>query len=269
MKYIFLLLSYLIGKATIPIVKDLFVRSKCLKKNYRGEYIPYTMGIIYIYNILVITLLIYKYIDKQETIQIILILLGILTMGLIGMIDDLLGDKDIKVKGLKGHIKMLLKLKLTTGGMKAVFGGIIGIIISLNLSKNILDFLINFIIINLFTNFINLLDLRPGRALKGFLILSIFFIIVVNDIYDIILLSFIGLSIAYLPYDIGGKTMLGDIGSNVLGITLGITSTSFSTNYRIIIAILLISIHIYCEKKSITKLILNNRFLSYIDNLGR
>ncbi|WP_432664803.1 glycosyl transferase [Wukongibacter baidiensis] len=264
---IILILSYLFHRLTIPLVENLYTSSGFVKPNYKGEFIPCSMGIIFVFNILLVSLFLFGLEKQSNYLLIMVFILGILAMGFIGLIDDFIGDND--VKGFRGHIKMLCSLKLTTGGLKAVFGGVIAILISTIVSKGISDFTINVLVIALFTNFINLLDLRPGRALKGFLIVSVSITPFVNNVFKTILLSFIGAALAYLPQDIKGKSMLGDIGANSLGIILGIVATGLSIEIKIVVAIFLIIANLYSEKRSISVLIRENRLLSFLDELGR
>jgi Glycosyl transferase family 4. len=80
----------------------------------------------------------------------------------------------------------------------------------------------------------------------------------------------LGSVLAFLPLDLKGKIMLGDTGSNILGLTLGISSILlFDFNVRLIIMIFLILVHIVTEKYSLTKIIEGNRFLNFLDMIGR
>ncbi|WP_339062528.1 hypothetical protein [Tepidibacillus marianensis] len=64
--------------------------------------------------------------------------------------------------------------------------------------------------------------------------------------------------------------MLGDSGSNLLGFQLGVWySMHFPVTGKWIVIILLISIHIYSERKSISQLIDRYQLLRRIDQLGR
>lgn len=267
MKLIILLFSFFLNKSIIPPIERLYIDFGFMKENYKGESIPNSMGIIFVFNILSVSPLLLIIESKSTYPQILIFVLGIFVMGFAGLIDDFMGGKD--VKGFKGHIKMLIKGKFTTGGLKAVFGGLIAILVSLIVFENTADFFINIILISLFTNFINLLDLRPGRALKTFLILSVPLLVFLNNIFKSIILSSIGASLAYLPYDIKGKSMLGDIGANSLGITLGIAATAFPLNIKIAIVIFLAAANLYSEKYSISTLICGNKILNFIDELGR
>ena len=76
--------------------------------------------------------------------------------------------------------------------------------------------------------------------------------------------------VAYFYYDLKAMAMMGDAGSNVLGISIGVfIVTSFDLKVQIFYLAILVAIHIIGEKFSITKLIENNHILNYIDKLGR
>jgi UDP-N-acetylmuramyl pentapeptide phosphotransferase/UDP-N-acetylglucosamine-1-phosphate transferase len=69
---------------------------------------------------------------------------------------------------------------------------------------------------------LNLLDLRPGRAIKGFLIfLFLIAILGLGDIDWLLLAPLLGAVLYYLLIDLRAGAMMGDAGSNVLGLTLG------------------------------------------------
>jgi hypothetical protein len=130
--------------------------------------------------------------------------------------------------------------------------------------------ILNFLLLVLMTNFINLLDLRPGRALKGFLIMTLLFSFLTDYLFKILMLPILLMSLILLPVDLRGEAMLGDIGSNLLGSFLGLSLVfSLIFIYKLILVGILIAIHLYTEKFSLTDLILRNRILNYIDNLGR
>ena len=122
-----------------------------------------------------------------------------------------------------------------------------------------------------FTNIINLFDLRPGRAGKVFLLLSL--VLIVTSFaknYNFIIYSAIGIMMVYIRYDLKARAMMGDIGSNALGMTIGtFCVVTHSLNIKIIYLIVLILLHIISEVSSFSKIIKNNKFLTYLDNIGR
>ena len=266
---IYLIGSFVICKLLLRMFFNLLYNGGSIKKNFKGENIPVGMGIIFIPVIVIniVVLLLFK-IEVKTTI-VLLFLIANLTMALLGLLDDLLGNRD--VTGLKGHLMMIFKGQLSTGGLKALLGGCISLIISIIISNSWLDIIINTGVIALFTNFINLLDLRPGRAIKGFLLGScILFFQPIYKAVEILTCGLMGSVLAYLPYDLKAKSMLGDVGSNVLGITLGLLWTyEMPLSVRAGALLFLVSIHIYAEKYSITETIQKSKVLRYVDEIGR
>ncbi|MEJ8553675.1 glycosyl transferase [Tepidibacter sp. Z1-5] len=266
MIYIVFLIGFLGTLLITPYFKSLLIESNIVRKNYRQDLIPVCAGIIFL-PMVIINSSILRYFYESNDIYI--YLFGIMSMAFIGILDDLIGDRD--VSGLKGHFKSLLKGKLTTGGFKALFGGFVALLISVNISNNIIDICVNTLLIALCTNLMNLLDLRPGRAIKGYLFISIILLFTVPMYYDKVMIVILMSNVlAYFKEDLKANAMMGDTGSNVLGISIGIIiAYNFSFMVRLCALILLIFIHIITEKYSLTKIIENNKLLNYIDMLGR
>lgn len=188
-------------------------------------------------------------------------------ISLLGLIDDLLGTRD--TLGFRGHIRKLLKGELTTGGLKAVGGGLVALYTSVMLFSTWQDILINTLLIALFTNLINLLDLRPGRAIKGFL--TVFVILLFATDPELFLFGpVVAAVIAYFPFDLKAKAMMGDSGSNILGFTLGVVcATGSDMPARLGVLGFLILVHLFTERYSLTEIIERWALLRFLDNLGR
>ena len=268
--YAILILTGLLGTyAIIPLFRSLLIESNVLRPNYKKDMIPVSMGIVFL-PMLIINAIILAYFTTnfKDMLHIFIFLFGLVSMFFAGILDDIIGNRD--VSGLKGHFKSLLNGKLTTGGFKALFGGFIGLVISIAISKNIYDIVINTLIIALSTNLMNLLDLRPGRAIKGYLVISIVLLFTLGEYTRNLLLLIFPNVIAYFNQDLKAKAMMGDTGSNVLGISIGILFVmGYPLKVRLIWLAFLIFIHILTEKYSLTKIIENNKFLNFIDKLGR
>ncbi|KNF07417.1 putative phospho-N-acetylmuramoyl-pentapeptide-transferase [Gottschalkia purinilytica] len=266
------ILSFIVGIIiTIiitPFLYNMLLSSECTATNYRNEAIPVGMGLVFVLVQTVIIFLISIYKDTN-----ILLVLGyvisMMLMGLIGAIDDLIGEKS--VKGFKGHIKSLFKGELTTGGLKAIIGFLSAALISLVISESYVEMIINTFLIALFTNLINLFDLRPGRAGKMFIILGVILLLTAHETsFNFILLSALGIIIGYIRYDLKARAMMGDIGSNALGITLGIfCAITHPLKIKLIYLAILVLLHIISEFYSFSKIIEKNKILKFIDSLGR
>ncbi|HHT51361.1 MAG TPA: glycosyl transferase [Eubacteriaceae bacterium] len=261
-----ILISFVLTFLFKNLIYNMIIETKFLKQNYKGQSIPIGMGIIF--PVVLISSLAFLHLFYPTTSISLLFSFGVSTMALLGIIDDLLGNRN--TTGLKGHIGQLFKFKLTTGGLKALMGGVVSIFVSLSFSNNFPMLILNGLIIALFTNLINLLDLRPGRALKFFLFYAtiIFIFFICENSYLLIIITIIVL--VYFPMDIKAVAMMGDVGSNSLGFVLGFfTAFHFGYIYKLTILIFLVFIHLFSERFSITNFIENNKFLKYLDNLGR
>ena len=251
----------------IPLFKNLLVESNCIRPNYKGEMIPVSMGIVFLPMIIINGIIVAFFTVDFVSIAC-LFIFGIMAMFFAGIIDDTIGNRD--VSGLKGHFKSLFKGKLTTGGFKALFGGFVGLIISVCISKNIADIIVNTLVIALSTNLMNLFDLRPGRAIKVYLVIMIAIFFTLTGYVQILPLLILPNVLAYFNYDLKAKAMMGDTGSNVLGISIGILMVmGYTFKVRVSWLVFLVLIHILTEKFSLTKIIEKNKVLNFIDKLGR
>src|SRR3712207_4652284 len=161
---IMLLVGMLVTYVVMPFFRNMLIDSNVIRPNYKKDMIPVSMGLVFLPTIVInAIILIYFTKNFNDLVYVFLYIFGLMSMCLVGILDDIIGNRD--VSGLKGHFKSLLKGTLTTGGFKALFGGFVGLTISVAISKDIVDIVINTLIIALSTNLMNLLDLRPGRAI--------------------------------------------------------------------------------------------------------
>ncbi|SES70459.1 UDP-N-acetylmuramyl pentapeptide phosphotransferase/UDP-N-acetylglucosamine-1-phosphate transferase [Natronincola peptidivorans] len=268
MTILLVIINTLLTLIMIPYIAKMLKRGNFIAKNYREESIPIGLGIT-IVPIILINYLFFAVSQRDMLDKPLIFLTAIITMAFIGIIDDCSSNQ--VAKGFKGHIYCLLHGELTTGLFKAFIGGMIALFVSILVSTSIIELFLNFFLITLFTNLINLFDLRPGRAIKAYISIALLFIVLgLNSFYKLILYSILGYCLGYLPQDLKAKSMMGDAGSNPLGISLGIISVfNFSLSVKFILVFILLLFHILSEKYSFTKIIRNNAILNYIDQLGR
>lgn len=270
-------LAILSGAAAEGIVLyfllNLLLESGAVRKNYLGHDIPVSAGISFPVSVFLVFIVYVVFSSYESSFHIYLI--GIMAISFLGFIDDMLGQRD--TLGFKGHFGALFKGRLTTGGFKALGGGFIALFMAFFLTvpgllwNNLGNIIINTLIIALFTNMLNLLDLRPGRAVKGYLLfLLLIVLLAVGRINWLLIGPLLGAVLVYLPVDLKARAMMGDAGSNVLGLTLGYyTAVHLPLAYRIAVLVFLIAVHIYTEKYSITRTIEGVPWLRAIDQLGR
>lgn len=267
-----LIISGVVTAIGTPFIFNMLKENNCLCLNYRREEIPTSMGLIFII-VQTFTVGLIGFIHREKLLDLfylpILYLVGLIFIALVGLFDDLVGDKNIK--GFKGHISSFFKGTLTSGGLKAGVGLLVSLFISIYISRSAIEIVVNTLIISLFTNLLNLFDLRPGRAGKVYILISIVLLLTSNmRELDFIMYSLFGILVIYLPMDLRAKAMMGDIGSNSLGLSLGVyCAITHGLIPKIIYLILLICIQIISEFISFSSIIEKNKFLRYIDNLGR
>ncbi|SHH88671.1 UDP-N-acetylmuramyl pentapeptide phosphotransferase/UDP-N-acetylglucosamine-1-phosphate transferase [Caloranaerobacter azorensis DSM 13643] len=252
-KILIFIFSFLISYFLIKIFYKLFKKNNFLFSNYKLKKIPSCMGIVFVITQTITSLLSLTLLEINHVI-IFYYLICMLFIAVISLLDDIIGN--YKIKGFKGHISNLIRGNITTGALKAITGFICSFFISYFISNNLNELIINTIILVLSINFINLLDLRPGRAVKMTIILMIILLLSQPIVNTFILISALGFLIVYLPKDLKGIVMLGDVGANTLGWTLGVQLIlSVNSIIKFIALILLIIIHIVAEKYSISKII--------------
>ena len=231
-----------------------------------------------------------------------------LGFGLAGLADDLLGGHDHS--GFRGHLGAMRRGVVTTGVLKIVMGAIVSLgaaalmtaaagsatgtatgaaigtvtrtatgTVTARISS--LWFLVRLALdsalIAASANLVNLLDRRPGRAIKSFLVGTL-------GAVSWIALSkgaeqafraaascagMVGAAVAILPLDLAEQIMLGDTGSNPLGAVLGLLLLRLAPGARIALLALLAWLTLTSERVSFSQAIDSNRVLRFLDRLGR
>ena len=266
----------------IPLFKSMLVNGNVIRPNYKNEMIPVGMGIVFLPMIIINSIIlgfvtlnnIWFVSSSNYNLNIVwllclaLYIFSMMAMFFAGALDDLIGNRN--VSGLKGHFKSLFKGELTTGVFKALFGGFVGLVVSVCISSSIVDIIVNTLIIALSTNLMNLFDLRPGRAIKAYLVIMIPIYITLTGYTKVFPLLILPNVLAYFNTDLKARGMMGDTGSNVLGISIGVLmALGYGIKVRLAWLVFLILMHLITEKFSLTKIIEKNRVLKFIDNLGR
>ncbi len=247
-------------------MRYIFQRLGLIRVNYRGKKIPVGAGVFFIFgNTIYYFFLRFFIFDKTNIIILDKLIFITLIVGFIGFLDDYF---DEEIKGFKGHFGELFKGNLSCGVLKAIVVTFIAILLNLSLTIDTI-FLVNVGIIILMTNLFNLMDLRPGRAIKLFIILS-YILLLEKYIFIIYLLPFFIIFIFYLPLELKEIYMMGDTGSNLLGVSLAFIYTLLDNiGAKIFLLIILISLNIVAEFFSFSKIINNNHILNFFDKLGR
>lgn len=210
--------------------------------------------------------------------------------GLAGYIDDVdqgAHDGGKVAKGLKGHLGALAHGQVTTGVIKIAGIGASALAASAlvgskatSVGGKVSDLALNTVLIAGTANLANLLDLRPGRALKATVLvatpLSYFSCAAAKtpaspaSAQRLLASGLNAAAITALVEDLQETTMLGDTGANAAGALLG-TSLAANDSWKLRLGTTLgvVGLILASEKVSFSKVIAANPALNWLDQLWR
>jgi len=205
--------------------------------------------------------------------------------GAFGAIDDLAEAPDRSAKGLSGHLGALASGRLTTGAVKILGLGATGLACSLLALParpgrpggrrgpgRAVDVLTGAALVAGCANLVNLLDLRPGRALKATLLWAA---LGPPGVWPAaaaggLVAAVAGPAAALLPEDLGERGMLGDTGANAGGAVLGTALVAgLGRRGRIAALAAVVALTLASERVSFTAVIESTPGLRELDALGR
>lgn len=183
-----------------------------------------------------------------------------------GLYDDLLGST--ASKGFRGHLSALRRGEVTSGAIKIVGIGAVGLIAARSVSESVVGSLVGGAAIAGSANLLNLMDLRPGRALKVGLAHAP--VLAMGSPSTDLAAAGLGAALGCLPSDLDEKTMLGDAGANALGALLGLAVVARSgPAARLGYLLGLAALTAASEKVSFSAVIDRTPTLRRIDQWGR
>jgi UDP-N-acetylmuramyl pentapeptide phosphotransferase/UDP-N-acetylglucosamine-1-phosphate transferase len=206
--------------------------------------------------------------------------------GAVGFYDDVVGNRPEQkaAKGFAGHLAALRAGRVTSGLVKIAGVGAGGLAAAVLLAADptvrarraargngsagwIGDVLLGAGVIAGTANLVNLLDLRPGRALKAGALIGA--PLVVGPAAGLAA-GPLGAGAALVAADLNEEIMLGDAGANALGALLGVAlAARTGPAGRAVVLAVLAGLTAASEKVSFTQVIQNTRGLRELDALGR
>jgi UDP-GlcNAc:undecaprenyl-phosphate/decaprenyl-phosphate GlcNAc-1-phosphate transferase len=185
----------------------------------------------------------------------------------VGLWDDLAGTTG--ERGWRAHANAALRGRATAGALKLVGGAAASLIVASVLEHTFWWALVDATIIALSANAVNLLDKRPGRAGKTFVLAAVGLMIVGGPTAPG-LAAAVGAVLVALPYDLRERAMLGDAGANALGALLGVATVLDSTHtFRLVALGLLVVVTATGARPGLSRLIESVGPLRRFDEAGR
>jgi len=198
---------------------------------------------------------------------------AVLGSGAFGALDDLAGDG--ASKGLKGHLGAAARGRVTTGLVKVVGIGATGLVAATLTDRRrddvgLLDTLVGGAVVAGAANLANLLDLRPGRALKVTVLSALPLLVARDGESGVRAAAAVGAALGVLRPDLAGSAMLGDTGANAAGALVG-TALLGATGRpgRLAALVVLAGLTLASEKVSFTRVIESTPVLRELDAWGR
>jgi UDP-N-acetylmuramyl pentapeptide phosphotransferase/UDP-N-acetylglucosamine-1-phosphate transferase len=243
-----------------------------LRRNYRERMLPFPAGFVIVVagmTALVVCAPLQELADagvlRPETALVVLYGVGV---AFLGLVDDVFSPES---RGWRGHGRAVLGGGFSTGALKAA--GSLGLALYSLAGRydQAWRYLLAVAVLVLATNLFNLLDLRPGRSTKAFVLLGAGLTIGAWDAGPLAAIGLLGFpAVALGVYDLRERAMLGDTGSNLLGALAGLWIVlSLGATGQLIALALIALATVYGEFRSLSALIERTPVLRQLDSLGR
>jgi UDP-N-acetylmuramyl pentapeptide phosphotransferase/UDP-N-acetylglucosamine-1-phosphate transferase len=273
-------LGLVVGALTVQLLRvgaaGMLRSPALLRPNYRDRVIPTGGGILIVLAVLVVeagraglgALGVGE--SSDLTIERSEVLFAVVAFGLLGLIDDLLGDGTRR--GFRGHVRALARGEITTGFLKLFGGAAVAVVLvatpGFATGRRIL---VDAVLIALAANLGNLLDRAPGRTLKAAAIAYVPLAIVLGEGFvGVAIAPAMGAAFGLMPDDLRERLMLGDAGANVVGAILGLgVVLGRGEVTRITALVVLVVANVAAELVSFSSIIERVPPLRWLDRLGR
>jgi UDP-GlcNAc:undecaprenyl-phosphate/decaprenyl-phosphate GlcNAc-1-phosphate transferase len=248
-----------------------------VRENYRGAHLSFPLGAI-LATAALVALAPLAFLNDRADLDLLApglrqwmpYLLGI---AFLGFLDDSLGRGEAAgaPRGWRGHARALREGRLSTGAVKALGALALAAYVVSGRGLESWRYIADVALLILATNLFNLLDLRPGRAEKGMVLLGAGLCVGAWTIAPIDLLGiFAGPVLVGAWFTLREQAMLGDTGSNLVGAVAGVwLLTTLGADAHLIALAVVGGLTIYGELRSISATIDSVPPLRWLDSLGR
>lgn len=247
------------------------------RENYRGARLAFPLGAVLVTAALV-ALAPLAFLDDRGDLDLLdpelrRWLPYLIGVAFLGFLDDSLGQGEVAdtPRGWRGHAQALREGRLSTGAIKAIGALALAAYVVSGRGLESGRYLADVALLILATNAFNLLDLRPGRAEKGLVLLGAGLCLGAWTFAPLDLLGiFAGPVLVGAWFTLRERAMLGDTGSNLVGAIGGVwLLTTLGGTGRLIALAAVIAVNIFGELRSISKTVDSVPPLRWLDSLGR
>lgn len=260
---------------TMRATRHLAVAAPLRRTNYRGLDLPTATGVAIVLGFLtgpaLVAILHMVFGDSERLARAseagLFVAMSGVGFGLLGLWDDLAGNDG--ERGWRAHVRAVRHGRATSGALKLFGGAALALIIVAPGSESAGWAIVRAAVIAATANLFNLFDLRPGRACK-FFIVSVAALLVVGGAAAPSLAAAAGAVIAFLPFDLRERVMLGDTGSNALGAIVGVGIVIDATHAVLVgVLVVLVALTIAGERPGLSRIVDGVAPLRKLDRAGR
>lgn len=262
------------GALAWRLLGEVFTAPLFLRTNFRGMQVPVGAGVV-LPLVLLAGAAILVLAEATSVLDVplgalIATVLGAAGFGLLGLFDDLVGDRG--AQGFGGHLRALRAGQLTTGSVKLFGGAALALVVAAPTSGDRPGILLaDAALIALAANLANLFDRAPGRLGKSALLAAMPIAVVAG--FDPRLAGpviVVGAVVALLVHDLRERLMLGDTGANVVGGILGLAAVmTTAPSTRLVILAVVAGLNLLSERVSFSRVIDSTPPLRWLDQVGR
>lgn len=198
-------------------------------------------------------------------------LVAALGFGLLGFFDDVVGVG--QSGGFRGHLAALRRGELSSGMIKLVGGGAVGLLTVSVLAQgsgSAVGLLRNGATVALAANLGNLLDRAPGRSIKVTSLVFVVLAVVARSPELAMPAVAVGAGLGLVVPDLRERIMIGDAGANVMGAMCGIAAMAAIEGHvgRWVLLAVLLGVNLLSEVVSFSRVIDDVGLLRWFDRLG-
>ena len=238
-------------------LRPTFASPVLARRNWRDRDVPTAAGIVLVLAVVLVEagrVLIDGEVRADDGGVRLAVLVVVVGLGLLGAIDDLLGDAT--ARGFRGHLGALRERRLTTGLVKLVGGAAVAVVACALLSSGRGQLVADGALVALAANLGNLFDRAPGRVIKcglvAFLLLALAATAEQLGAVAVVVGAAVGLGVP----DVRERLMLGDAGANPLGGALGVgVVAAVSPTTRLVVLVVLVALNLAAELVSFSRVI--------------